>query len=145
MSEFLKLLSKVIRRDYPSESINSFITDKEIDRSFDNERRIKTIPLIEKLTSKKRKLISVRLKILYNSLSTLDFDIIKSLRICNEKSLKKLLHSFLDNYIIDSDFLEKCIGSMLHNKEKKNFFEVKPIRQLVRNISLSNPSFFSSS
>ena len=122
MYELLKLLSKVIRREHPSDSINSFLTDKEIDRSFHNERRIKTIPLIEKLTRKKRKLISVRLRILYNSLSTLDFDITNSLRICKEKSLKKLLHFFLDNYIIDSDFfLEKCIGSMLHNKEK-NFF-----------------------
>ena len=91
--ELLKLLSKVIRREHRSESINPFITNKEIDRSFDNERRIRTIPLIEKLTRKKRKLISVQLRILYNSLSTLDFDI-KSLRICKENSLKKLLHSF---------------------------------------------------
>ena len=70
MYELLKLLSKVIRREHPSESINSFITDKEIDKSFDTERRIKKIPLIEKLTRRKRKLISVRLRILYNSLST---------------------------------------------------------------------------
>ena len=84
--ELLKLLSKVIRREHPSESINSIITDKEINISFDNERRIKTIPIKEKLTRKKRKLISVRLRILYNSLSTLDFDIIKSLRICKEKN-----------------------------------------------------------
>ena len=85
MYELLKILSKVFKREHPSESSNSFVTD----RSFDTERRIKTIPLIEKLTRKKRKLISVRLRILYNSLSTLDFDIIKSLKICKEKTLKK--------------------------------------------------------
>ena len=45
--ELLKLISKVFRRKHPSESINSFITDKEIDTSFDTEPRIKTIPLIE--------------------------------------------------------------------------------------------------
>ena len=78
--ELLKLLSKVIRREHPCESINSFLIDKDIDRSFDNEQRIKTIPLIEKLTRKTRKPISVRLRILYNSLSTLDFDIKKSLK-----------------------------------------------------------------
>ena len=105
--ELLKLLSKVFRRKHPSESIKSFITDKEIDRSFDTERRIKTIPLIELLTRKKRKRISVRLRKLYNSLSTLGFDIITNLRICKEKNLKKLLPSFLDNYIIDSDFFWK--------------------------------------
>ena len=82
----LKLLSKVIRREHPTESINSFITDKEIHRLCDNERRIKTKPLIEKLTRKKQKPISVRLRILYKSLSTLDFDIIKSLRVCKEKN-----------------------------------------------------------
>ena len=118
MYELLKILSKVIRREHPSESINLFITDKEIDRLFDTEGRIKTIPLKEKLTRKKRKQISVRLRILYNSLSTLDFGIIKSLRICKEKNLKKLLHSFLDNYKIESDFLETCIGSMLEKKER---------------------------
>ena len=118
--ELLKLLSKVIRREHPSEPINSFITEKEIDKSFNTERRIKTIPLIEKLTRKERKLISGRLRILYNSLATLDFDIIKSLRICKEKNFKRLLHSFLDHYIIDSYFfLETCIGSTL---DKKNVF-----------------------
>ena len=86
MYALLKLLSKVIGKEHPSESISSFITDKEIDRSLDTERRIKTIPH-RKLTRKKRKIISVRLRILYNSLSTLDFDIIKSLRNCKEKNL----------------------------------------------------------
>ena len=120
--ELLKILSKVIRGEHPGESINSFIADKEIARSFDTEWRIKTIPLIEKLTRKKRKLISNRLRILYNSLFTLDIDIIKSLRNCKEKNLKKkLLHSFLENYIIDSNVLETCIGSMLDKKEI--FFE----------------------
>ena len=105
--KLLKLLSKVIRREHPSESTNSFIIDKESNRSFDKEQRMKTIPLIEKLTRNKRNLISVRLRILYNSLSTLDFDIIKSLRLCKEMNLKKLLHAFLDNNIIDSNFYGK--------------------------------------
>ena len=70
------LLKFFIKSNQKGASINSFITDKEIDKSFDTERRIKTIPLIEKLIRKKRKLISVRFWILYNSLSTLDFDII---------------------------------------------------------------------
>ena len=147
MYELLKLLSKVIRREHPSESINSFITDKEIDKSFDTERRIKTKPLIEKLTRKKRKLISVRLRILCNSLFTLYFVRIKSLRICKEKNFKKLLHSFLDNYIIDSDFLDTCIGTMLDKKnvlflKRKNFFKLNTIRQLVRKVGLSNPPCF---
>ena len=104
MFDLLKLLSKAIRIERPCASVNSFITDKEIDKSFDTERKIKTIPLIEKLSRKKRKLIPVRLTLLYKSLSTLDFDMKKSLRNCKEKNLKKLLHSFLNNYIIDFDF-----------------------------------------
>ena len=85
------------------------LTSKSTDLS-----RVKTIPLKEKLTRKKRKLISVRLRILYNSLSTLDFDVIKSLRTC-KKNLKKTA-ILLDNYLINSDFLETCIGSMLDSK-----------------------------
>ena len=122
MQELLKLLSKVIKREHPSESNNSFITDKETDRSFDNERRIKTKPLNEKLTRRKRKKISVRLRILYNSLSILDFDIIKSLRICEEKNLKNLLHYFLDNYIIDSNFFEQMYWYYAPKQRKKTFF-----------------------
>ena len=86
--ELLKLLSKVIRREHPCESINSFITYKEIDKSFDTEWRIKTKLLIEKLTRKKRKLILVRLRILYNSLSTLDFDV-KKFENLRRKEFKK--------------------------------------------------------
>ena len=45
--ELPKFFSKVIEREHPSESINSFITD-EANRFFDIECRIKTIPLKEK-------------------------------------------------------------------------------------------------
>ena len=115
MYELLKLLSKVIRREYPSESINSFITDQEIDGSFDNERIIKTIPLIEKLTRKKRKLISLRLRILYTRL----FDIIKSLRTCKEKSLKNCYTPFCTIKKSIPIVLEKCMCNMLHNKRNE--------------------------
>ena len=103
--ELFKLVIKILGRESEYFDVNKFITEEGVSKLQNGTSGLKILRNREKLTSKNKRKIENRVRLLFNKCVQLDKSILISLMRCKKEGLDELLHDFRDLYICDNDHL----------------------------------------